>query len=191
MIKKLLLATCALAGTLHADPLLEVKGGYFFFTNSTMRNIYHKGAWDLQVSGAYPMWRWLHVYGSVEHLQANGRSLNGCQWTKIQENNISLGLEAMAPIGCSTNYYLTVGPRYFFVRQKNDPAYVDGCIKNNGCGGFLNTGFLFKFCNGFTIDLFGEYSFKKMCFKSCRPRVTGHDIEIGGVTFGIGLGYTF
>ena len=48
--------------------ILELKGGYFFFTDSKMRKVYDKGGVDLQLSGSYPIWKWIQIYGSVEYL---------------------------------------------------------------------------------------------------------------------------
>src|SRR6201998_4169062 len=58
-------------------PLLEVKAGYFFFSNSKIRKIYDKGGLDIQLCASYPFWnltsRWaLNAYGAVEYLQRSG-----------------------------------------------------------------------------------------------------------------------
>ena len=99
--------------------LLEVKGGYFFFSEHKLREIYNKGGEDIQLSFSYAFLRKLQLYGSVEYLERHGRSLNSHQRTRIREIPISLGLKAVFPIHSKIDYYFTLGPRYFFVHIKN------------------------------------------------------------------------
>lgn len=74
-----------------AGPVLEVKGGYFFFSDAKMRKIYDRGGLDLQLSGSYPLRRWVQIYGSVEYLERHGKSLEGDQKARIWEIPLSLG----------------------------------------------------------------------------------------------------
>ncbi len=173
------------------QPLLEVKGGYFFFSDAKMRKVYDQGGLDVQISGSYPVWKWLQVYGSVEYLQRHGRSLNGHQKTSIWEVPLSLGLKPVIEICEKINYYVTLGPRYFFVHQHNHSSYVDRSVSQNGLGGFVNTGFNFFPCPHFLVDVFGEYSYKRMHFHDSKHHVYGRTIQVGGFAFGVGLGYAF
>src|SRR5579883_1849371 len=77
---------------LKQHPLVEVKAGYFFFTDSHMRHVYDQGGVDIQLSGSYPIYKILHVYGSVEYLQKSGHSIHGHQKTSIWAVPLSLGL---------------------------------------------------------------------------------------------------
>ena len=156
-----------------------------------MREIFKQGGLDVQLSLSYPIWKWLQIYGSVEYLSRSGRSLNGSQLTSIWEIPLSLGLKPVVRICKEAAWYVTLGPRYFFVHQHNRSSYVDKTLNENGCGGFVNTGFNFFPLPYLSIDLFGEYSFKQMQFQSSETNVYGQSIEIGGFTFGGGLGYAF
>jgi len=172
-------------------PILEVKGGYFFFTDSKMRKVYNKGGLDLQLSGSYPIWKWLQVYGSVEYLTRHGESIGSPQKTRIWEVPLSLGLKPIIKIHPKVQYYIALGPRYFFVHVHNNSPYVDRKIDENGLGGFVNTGFNFFPIPHFCIDIFGEYSYKRMRFHPSKDAVYGREVQIGGLSFGIGLGYAF
>jgi len=176
---------------IKVQPTLEVKNGYFFFTDSKMRKVYDQGGWDLQLSGSYPIWRWLQVYGSVEYLQRHGKSLKGHQKTSIWEVPLSLGLKSVITIRSEVQYYITLGPRYVFVHQHNDSSYVDKNVSNSGIGGFVNTGFNFILRRHFLIDVFGEYSFAKIRFHPDKKQVQGRSVQVDGLTFGLGLGYAF
>ncbi len=172
-------------------PLIEVKAGYFFFTDSVMRHVYDEGGLDVQLSGSYPFYKLLHVYGSVEYLEKSGHSINGHQKTSLWAIPLSLGLRPVFPIGDHLQVYFTIGPRYFFVHAHNHSSYVPKKMHANGCGGFVNTGVLFIIGKHFTIDLFGEYSYKRLHFHSGKPETEGHTVQVGGLTFGGGLGYSF
>jgi hypothetical protein len=176
---------------LSVKPMLEVKAGYFFFADHKMRKIYDHGGADVQFNGSFPLYKWLQIYGSVEYLTIHGRSLNADQKTSIWEVPLSLGLKPVISICSKVQYYFTLGPRYFFVHQHNSSSYVSKTITKNGLGGFVNTGFHFFPCRHFLIDVFGEYSFKKMSFHSSKSNVYGEKRQIGGFTFGAGLAYSF
>lgn len=172
-------------------PTIEVKCGYFFFSDSKMRKIYDRGGWDVQISGSYPIWKWLQVYGSAEYLEKYGKSLHDHQNTTIQEYPLSIGLKPVITICPGIQYYFTLGPRVFILHQHNSSSYVNKNISRCGLGGFVNTGFNFIFCDEFFLDIFGEYSYKKIHFHSSRENVETRNIQVGGYTFGLGLGYSF
>ena len=94
---------------------------------------------------------------------------------------LSLGVQYIQPITCDFKYYLTIGPRYFCVHQKNHSTGLPHSVNKNGCGGFINTGFMYYLSNHIIVDFFGEYSYKMMHFKK--------SIQVGGLTLGAGVGY--
>lgn len=171
---------------------LDAKVGYFFFSDAKMRKVYDQGGLDLQVSGAFPICRgWLQVYSSIEYLERHGRSLRGKQKAKIWEIPLSLGLRSVFPIYQQVQYFITIGPRYFFVQAHNDSSYVERNMSENGLGGFANTGFKFFPCANLSLDIFGEYSYGRLHFHSSKHNSYGQTVQVGGFTFGAGLGYAF
>lgn len=176
---------------------VEAKAGYFFFASSRMRQVYDEGGADLQVSGAYSFCDWLRLYSSVEYLQRAGYSLNGKQPTSIWEIPLSLGLQPFVSLYSSASShrkasgYFSLGPRYFFAHVHNHSNYVSRIVNQSGLGGFANVGVLFSFNPHFTVDLFGEYSYCRLHFHSSHPASQGHAVQVGGLTFGGGLGYLF
>ncbi len=172
-------------------PIIEAKAGYFFFSSSTLRKIYKKGGLDLQLSGSYPIWKYLQVYGSVEYQARSGQLLNSSAKTHIWTLPVSFGLQPVVVICQKIHYYLTLGPRYIFVHQTNDSPYLDKIVTHSGVGGFANTGFHFFPIPHLVIDIFAEYSYKRMHFHGHRTNVVGQTIQVGGFAFGAGLGYNF
>lgn len=178
------------------DSLLEVKGGYFFFANSTMRKIYDKGGYDLQVSGSFSVATWperygLDIYASVEFLHCSGKTIGGNEKTSIWEIPVNLGLKPIIAICTSVQYYFAIGPRYFHLHQHNNSSTLVKNIDRNGIGLFANTGFNFFPTEHLLIDVFGEYSYTKISFHSSKRNVFGQSIQVGGFVFGVGLGYAF
>lgn len=187
----LIAIACCVSAFAYSSSLLEVKSGYFFFLDSKMNKVYDRKGLDLQVSGSTSLCEWLNLYGSVEWFQKSGRSLNAHQKTRISAVPLSLGLQAICTLGCDIDCYLTLGPRYFFVRVHNDSTYVQKHMHADGIGGFANAGILFRLCSGLTFDLFTEYSYAELKFHSCRHQSYGEKAQVGGLTVGAGLGYSF
>ncbi len=173
-------------------PILEVKAGYFFFANHTMRKIYDDGGLDVQLSGSCPVLDGLNLYGSVEYLSKHGRSLSGDQRTSVWMLPVSLGIKPIFFISPRIQYYFAIGPRYFYFHQHNHSSYVPTNASRNGIGGFVNTGFNFLSRKNLLIDVFGEYSYEKTHFHSYdKTHVEGEKVQVGGFVFGGGLGYAF
>lgn len=170
---------------------IEFKAGYFFFSNDKMQDVFDQGGLDLQICGSYPIWRWIQIYGSVEYISRHGRSLKGHQRTSIWEIPLSLGPKLVARINPSAHYYFTMGPRYFFVHVHNHSSFVDKNVSQNGIGGFVSTGFNFFPIPHLLIDIFGEYSYCRLHFHPSKKNVYGEAAQVGGFTFGVGLGYAF
>ena len=176
---------------LKIRPSLEVKVGYFFFADSTLRKIYKEGGVDVQLSSSFPLWRWLQGYASFEFFERRGRSLNEHQRTSIWEIPISVGLKPVFNICPKIQYYFALGPRYFYIHEHNDSSLVDRHISHNAIGGFINTGFNFFPMEHFLIDVFGEYSYGRVRVHPHKHHVYSERTQIGGFSFGVGLGYAF
>lgn len=179
------------APMLRCPPMIELKGGYFFYGSSTMRNVYRNGGYELQLSGSYPVWQCLQIYGGVGFLQTKGHSIGGGEATTVWQLPVDLGLKPVFRLTDWLQCYFALGPRYFYFHQYNDSPYVNKTYGKNGIGLFVNTGFNFKFWNSFFFDIFGEYSFEKCTWSGSAANVYGRSVQVGGFTFGAGLGYMF
>ncbi|CDZ81438.1 hypothetical protein BN1013_01974 [Candidatus Rubidus massiliensis] len=178
-----------------SEPSLEVKTGYYFFSNSKMRKIYNKGGFDIQLCASYPVWnlsKWsLDAYGAIEYFHKSGRSINGHQRTSFWSVPVNIGIKPIYAINENMQYYFAIGPRVFYIHQHNRSSYVNKNNSKSGVGFFVNTGLQFLLCDQLSIDVFGEYSYAKTHFHSGNSRIYTRNIQIGGFTFGGGLGYQF
>ncbi len=176
-----------------SPPFFAVKAGYFFFASHSMRKVYDQGGFDVQVSGAYPLNDYSRIYASVEYMEKSGHSVNDNQKTSFWAIPFSLGLQPIFKL-CSfypISYYFTIGPRYYLTKVHNDSIYVSRAIHANGFGGFFNTGFMTQLKKDLFLDLFGDLSYAYLRYSSSIPNSEGHKTQIGGLTFGGGLVYTF
>jgi hypothetical protein len=167
--------------------LNEFKMGYFRFGDRILRHMYDKGVLDLQLSSSFRAWKPLYVYAAAEYIGADGRTIARRRKTQVRLVPLSLGIQYIQLITFDLKYYLTLGPRLFYFHQKN---HSNGSSINKwGCGGFINTGFMYHISENIIIDFFGEYSYKRMHFKNGRTNFGGNSLQVGGMTLGAGLGY--
>lgn len=181
---------------LAAQPQIEVKTGYFTFSNSKLRKVYDQGGWDVQLAASYPLGnlteRWqLQAYGAVEYFHRSGKSLQGNERSSLYSIPVNIGLKPLLKVTECLDYYFALGPRYFYLRQSNTSPYVYKNRSESGLGFFINTGFNFRLCDRLFLDIFGEYSYATVQFCSGKPRAYTRNIQVGGFTVGGGVGYTF
>jgi hypothetical protein len=191
MLKKILLSLSACIALQANPPQLELKLGYFYFGDHKFRKIYHQDALDTQICGSVSLWTWFRLYGAVEYISRDGRSINGHNRTEIMFLPVSLGGQAMFNISDDVTYYATVGPRYFYIHQENHFHGIDHSVNGSALGGFANTGIQLRFADNFLLDFFGEYSYGRTHFTSHKQNVSGHTRQVGGITVGGGIGYQF
>lgn len=160
--------------------LNEFKIGYFRFADKKLRRRYDDGLLDLQLTSSFNFWKRLYAYLGVEYVGSDGRIPKSHTKIKIRMVPISLGVQYMKPITDDLKYYLTLGGRYFFVHQWTHSR----SLTHNGFGGFGNTGFIYYLNHHVVVDIFGEYSVKKMKFHDM-----GGSLRVGGLTLGAGIGY--
>lgn len=192
-----LVFTSALQGgqfSCFSEGLVEVKMGYIFFANSKMRKIYDRGGFDIQLAASYPLCnisrKWtLNAYGALEYFHFMGKSSDH-QSTSLWATPVNIGIKSVYSASCNTEYYFSIGPRYFSLHQHNHSSYVYRNQSRKTLGLFVNTGFHYFLCNRLVLDLFGEYSYAKIHFRG-QSRVYTRNIQVGGFTFGGGLGYSF
>lgn len=173
------------------SPLLETKASYLFFTSSQTNHVYPNGGFQIQVSGSYPIWKGLHVYGSAGFSEAWGHSQSFHQNTSLWQLSVDLGLKPIFTIASFAQYYLAIGPRYFYAHQHNDSTYVTPVIARSGAGLFTNTGFNFYPRSHLLINIFGEYAYEPVHFSSKRLYVYGRSTQLSFFSFGAGIGYAF
>lgn len=188
------MAIASIAPALYAlndSTWIEIKPGYFFFANHTLRKIYH-GGFEIQSSITYPINQTIAWYSSIGYIHAKGRSLGDDQKTSITQMPLDLGFRAIADVREYTKAYLSAGPRFFYFHQRNDSTFVPPSVHTNGFGFFINGGCNYVSTRGFLFGVFGEYAFEQKSFRSTILNLQGRkDLQIGGFNFGASIGFMF
>lgn len=169
---------------------VEAKAGYFIFKNSKMRDVYDNGGFEIQLSGSYHLLDVWHLYGSVGYLQACGKSMNFHEKTKIWQIPVDIGLKPIVALTPCMDWFMAIGPRFFYVHQRNHSDYVSKNVEKGNIGMFVNSGIDFTPACNYYINLFGEYSYQPIRPSSSKDGVHSKTIQIGGFTVGVGFGYT-
>jgi len=161
-------------------PLLtELKFGYFRFGDRTMRHIYDRETFDVELVATFRLYDPLFLYTAAGCVPKHGRFHHNRKKTFVIIVPVSVGAQFDWKIVYDLNYYITLGPRYFFVHQSIDRGPT---ANRSGYGGFVNTGFQYYLDERVIFDFFGEYSYG-------RAHLYKHHSDVGGLTIGGGIGY--
>lgn len=196
MYKKIALLSTLLCTSIQygfdVRPWLEIKPSYFLFPASLMNSVYDNGGFEIQSSVSVPVHHYLDLYGSVGYRKARGHALNTGEKTRLIVIPVDLGLKPIFSFGERFSYFCAIGPRYFYVHQRNYSPYVDCRVNGSGIGLFLNAGFNVQIVDHLLLGIFSEYSYekKKICPK--KPHVLSNGaVQIGGFAFGVSVGCAF
>ncbi len=183
-----------------ATPLLtESKISGFHPWSDDLREIYGDTWPNYQLELNYHLWRYLYGWGSIGYIQKHGRSLGSSlcshQPTTIRLAPGTLGIKlfsssvALLPRwNDQIDFYLGVGARYFSLEIKNDSNFVSRGVSKRGWGSAFTGGVLFRLSKRWVFDTFVDLSFKRMDFTQTTPYIQRHNIDVGGISFGIGMG---
>lgn len=168
-------------------PPIELKAGYFLYSDKQMRDVYKNGGYEIQLSSRYALRDTLYLYGSIGFQGASGHSTHFHQKSNFWQIPVDLGLRQYFPLNCTTNFYVTAGPRLFYAHQHNHSDYVNKNIGKLGLGIFLNAGFDFIFADNYKVTLFTEYSYQSVNPSSSKQGVETRHVNVGGFCFGGGI----
>ena len=194
----------SLTGLNALDVSVEGKAGYFWPTNKVFRRIYDNGGiygGEIDVSLDCYCLPCFDLWVSVDSFSKRGHSI-GCPEldvprvrTKIDLIPIGFGLRYLYPICDDFIAYVGLGGQYTRLRFKDVSPFLIRNVNKWDFGGIVKLGMLYDFCDGFFVDVFGQYSFLKMDFRkrenSDGDLVYRHHADLSGWTVGAGIGYRF
>jgi hypothetical protein len=92
------------------------------------------------------------------------------------------------------SFYAGAGPRLFLMMLDNDSPHVRGEDNEIGIGAGFDGGLWLypipKWKN-FFLDLFADYSWKKLKVEPDEISSSDNDVDVSGLSFGLGLGIKF
>ena len=170
------------------DWYFEAKGGYFRPESHVAKKIYGEGWPHFEVDASYELSRDIELWGSVGYLFNNGKSLGTHESANVWILPLTLGSRYVYHFE-ALDFYVGVGPRYFFYHEHAHSEWVKSQVSKNAIGGAALGGLRFEFLTHGVLDFFADYGYCKIKIPGSKPFVKGHTFQIGGWSVGIGVGY--
>jgi hypothetical protein len=172
--------------------LVTPRVGYFQFQEKKLKKIYKKGGIHLDLSATARLWDFVFLDASLGYYEKKGSSLGKHEHiTKLKAFPVSIGLKPMIRLFPKLHGYICGGPRYFFVSQYNHSKYVTQHVHANGLGFYVAPGLILTLNDRLKLEGFIDYSYFRRTFESHPYNVYGHTLNVGGLAFGGGIGYSF
>lgn len=172
----------------------EIKPGYYYFSDSDMRRFFDDGGFSFRAESGCKFWDPLMVWIDAGYFQKEGRAIGGDEKIELKLATITLGLKVIYSFADWISAYAGAGPRLFMMMMDNYSPFVRGEDNEVGIGGGFDAGFwLFPSCSypNLFFDLFADYSWKKMKVEPDELSSADSDVDVSGLTAGLGLGLRF
>ena len=174
---------------------LEFKPGYFYFTDADMREFFDNGGFSFRGETGCKLWGPLTVWVDGGYFQKKGEAIGGTEKLEIKLASITLGLKLIHYFHKSVAIYAGAGPRLVMMMLKNHSEHVNEEDNEFGIGGGFDAGiWIFPLPNAarnLFFDLFVDYSWKKMSITPDPISSYDHDVDVSGLTAGLGIGFRF
>lgn len=173
---------------------IEVKPGYYYFTDSSMREFFNKGGFTIRGETGYRFWKPFTVWLDAGYFEKKGHALGRDDHTKIMLGTFTIGLKTIFDLADWLSFYAGAGPRLFLLKMHNETPFIRSIDNEINFGGGFQGGFwLYPIpCyRPFFLDLFVDYSWKKMRIHECELSSANFDLDVSGISAGVGLGIKF
>lgn len=173
---------------------VEVKPGYYYFTTPLMRRFYENGGFTIRGEAGYRFYNPLVLWMDAGYFHKDGWVIDGYESTCLTLGTLTIGLKTLFYFHPRVAVYLGAGPRLFLMEITNESPYVPGKDNEIGVGGGFTAGFwFFPFAkaNNLFIDLFADYSAKDMGLEEDEVSSQTYNVDLSGLTAGLGVGFRF
>lgn len=193
MLKKLSLfwigvSLFSLTSVYSSDILVEGRAAYYYFTDSTTRDIYgNTGLYSLETN--FSSCGNIYSWASAGYLYASGNTKLENTSTKLTYVPLALGLKYMCCFNCFRPY-IGGGLLVSYLHTTDDSPFVVKVRNKWGVGGIFKSGVLWDFTQCFFLDVFLDYSWMKIDFKDT-DKTSGRTADLSGLSVGAGIGYRF
>lgn len=172
----------------------EIEPGYFFFTDSDMRKFFSDGGFTIRAETGYKFYGPLIVWVDAGYFHKNGSAIGGTEKLKITLATLTLGLKGIYYFNPYIAAYAGLGPRLFLLMMHNHSPFVRSVDNEIGIGGGFDAGFwIFPVPQwpNFFFDAFADYSLKKMKIEEDEISSFDNDVNVSGLSVGLGIGVRF
>lgn len=182
----------------HCDPekgwYAEFKPGYFYFMDSDMRHFFGNGGFTFRGEAGYKFRIPLMIWVDGGYFWKEGKAIGGEHTIDFKLATLTLGLKGICYLTPHLALYAGAGPRLFMMMLHNDSPFVRGDDNEIGIGAGCSAGlwiFPIPALPNLFLDLFGDYSWKKMKVEEDEVSSFTSDVDVTSLTGGLGLGYRF
>jgi hypothetical protein len=168
---------------------IEGRGGYFYFANSTAREIYHQGAPDVELESFLLVSRYFTPWLNINYVWKEGQSEALSDRTDLKMGLFSFGSKILFPyLNSTVKGYIGVGLCGAYVHITDHSAYLPNKTIRWGGGVVGKSGMLIDIKWGIFLDLFFDYYYLPI---KTRSSVSENFINLGGFRTGLGIGAHF
>lgn len=172
----------------------EIEPAYYYFTDPDMRQFFDKGGFSIRAETGYRFYKPLIVWIDAGYFAKDGKAIGGEEKLKIKLATLTLGLKAIYYFNSYVATYAGAGPRLFIMLLHNGSPFVRSDDNEVGIGGGFDAGFwIFPIpqWSNFFLDVFADYSWKKMSIAPDEISSLDSDVDVSGLTAGLGIGIRF
>lgn len=181
----------------YCDPLklwyFTLKPGYFYFKDNDMRHFFD-GGFTFRAETGRRFWDHFMVWIDGGYFKKKGSAIGGPERLKIQIATITLGLKGIYYFNSWSAAYAGLGPRLFMMLLHNSSPHVRSDDNEIGIGGGFTAGLWFfptyRWENLY-LDFFADYSMKKLKVEPDEISSIDNDVDVSGLTAGVGIGFRF
>jgi len=171
---------------------LEIKPGYFLFSDNTLKKIFHHGGATAQLEGGIIFYNNYAASLNFQYFSKSRTALNSIYTTTVYIPTFSLFIKYFFTIKDNIRPYIGIGPRLFLFYNKNQSPYVPHKNVKTSLGIATTIGtFLYVKNSKFIIDPFLDYGYARSSKGKKGNTSKQYHIKLGGLTVGLGLGYKF
>ena len=172
----------------------DLKPGYYYLADPDMRKFFDDGGFTIRGEFGYKFYKPLMVWVDAGYFQKEGYAIGGNHKLDLKLATITLGLKGIHYFNSYVAVYGGLGPRIFMMMLHNDSPFVRSEDNEVGIGGGFDAGFwVFPIpqCPDFFFDAFADYSWKNMSIAPDEISSADSDVDVSGLSVGLGLGVRF
>lgn len=174
----------------HFSPLfaefqssVEIRSAAFFHSSERFRKIYGNAGASYQIEASTRLCSCLDGWANFDWFSRHGRSGGFCDPARASIANVSFGIKAPYQFCDQWMVYIGVGPSLSRIWLKSKSQCSHESVSKLALGGVLKTGVNYCIFRNIFMDVFVDYLYQPVHFKT--------HVDIGGFKTGAGLGVKF
>lgn len=162
---------------------VEFRSAAFFHSSERFREIYGNSGTNYQLEASTKLYDYLDGWTNLDWFSKQGKSDGFNNPTRVNIVNISIGIKFPYQFSEQFTAYIGIGPSFARIWLKNKSRCSRETVSKFATGGILKIGIYYFITTNVFIDLFADYLYQPVNFKT--------RVDCGGFKTGAGLGIKF